>query len=226
MAVWTIKTLDQLVGNFVMGPERYDPRRNHLQESPGANSNCVLGDLICLNRKTVTASATLGQCLVLDTSDAKEGIITNRKPTVEGALIGSQKKVVAHRDVIISRLRPYLRQAAYVDEAIEPEGNATIVASTEFFVLRPLDERSIAFLVPFLLCDAVQKVLSVSQEGGHHPRFDEQTLLSVPMPDEWLEQRDSISKDVERAAQLYRQQQGILSKLVQRATSVFREVSP
>ena len=86
---------------------------------------------------------------MLDTSDAREGIVSSRKSLVEGQLIGSQKKVAVHRDVIISRLGPYLRQVAFIDNALQPPCGASILISTEFFMLRPLDERSIAFLVPF-----------------------------------------------------------------------------
>ena len=226
MAVWTTKSLEQLSGNFVLGPERYDPRRHHLQESPKTASSAILGDLVRLNRRSVSASSSLGACLVLDTSDAKEGIVTTRKSVVAGQDIGSQKKVVDVESVIISRLRPYLRQVAYVDGDLISQDRTTILVSTEFFVLRPLDGQSIAFLVPFLLCETVQKVLSVSQEGGHHPRFNEQTLLSIPVPDAWLNQRDEISSTVERAVQLYREQQELLCALTQQAELIFESKSP
>lgn len=48
-------------------------------------------------------------------------------------------------DVIISRLRPYLRQVAYVDE----DRKEILGASTEFFVIRARNNESIAYLVPF-----------------------------------------------------------------------------
>ena len=66
-------------------------------------------------------------------------------------------------DVIISRLRPYLRQVAFVDSDIRGyELSATILCSTEFFVLRAIEQESIAFLVPFLLSQSTQQVLAAS----------------------------------------------------------------
>lgn len=61
--------------------------------------------------------------------------------------LNSNKKILKTGDVIISRLRPYLRQVAYVDI----DSNLQLCASTEFYVLRARNNESIAFLVPFLL---------------------------------------------------------------------------
>ena len=80
-----------------------------------------------------------------------------------------------------------------------------MLCSTEFFVLRPADDRSIAFLVPFLLSDPVQKVLAVSQEGGHHPRFNESTLLGLPVPATLFDKREEVSRVVEQSIELFRE---------------------
>ncbi len=46
-------------------------------------------------------------------------------------------------DVIISRLRPYLRQAAIIDQGLVADDNVSsmILCSTEFYVLRSKDDR-------------------------------------------------------------------------------------
>lgn len=150
--------------------------------------------------------ADVGRCLVLDTSDAREGVVVSRHEPVPGSAIGSAKKVVQPGDVIVSRLRPYLRQVGFVDRRVPHASGATIACSTEFYVLRARagDARSIAFLVPFLLCDRAQEVFAAAQEGGHHPRFSEATLLSLAIPSALLETRDRVSRTVESVVRAHR----------------------
>ena len=80
----------------------------------------------------------------INTSDAMGGYL--RVPSTPEQL-NSNKKILKTGDVIISRLRPYLHQVAYVDI----DSNLQLCASTEFYVLRARNNESIAFLVPFLL---------------------------------------------------------------------------
>jgi hypothetical protein len=225
MAVWTVKSQNELGNAFVLAPERYDPRR--LLGSSAKDDALTLGHVVKVIRQTVTtATAGDGPFLVLDTSHAHEGTITRPKQTVKGSDIGSAKKVAGRRDVIISRLRPYLRQVAFVDdEIISSSDDVKLICSTEFFILRSIDNRSIAFLVPFLLSSAVQTVLAASQEGGHHPRFDEATLLSLPIPAGMLEKRDSISEAVERSIKLYREAEKIMADKVREAGQLFNKMA-
>ena len=207
MAITGIRARSELAAADVLAPERYDPRRA-LALSTGERTR--VSDIAEVSRRTVSPSHDLGQCYVLDTSDAREGIVVARGEPIVGAKMGSTKKVVEARNVIISRLRPYLRQVAFVDAGFSPLKTALVICSTEFYVLRPRDQRSIAFLVPFLLSEKIQGVLAASQEGGHHPRFDEGTLLGLPIPQSLLEARDRISQLVEEAASLYRQHEARL----------------
>lgn len=208
----TLATID------VLAAERYDPRR---ALDSGDAKTVLLGDVVNPVRRVVQPSADLGRCRVFDTSDAREGILSSRKSPVNGSAIGSAKKVIETRDVIISRLRPYLRQAAFLDaEMPNPEG-ALFVCSTEFFVLRSPDNRSIAFLVPFLLSRPVQEVLAAAQEGGHHPRVGGTTLLTLPVPVSLLEIRDAISTSVEKAVAFYRQYERGVAEMIDYAEKAF-----
>ena len=78
-------------------------------------------------------------------------------------------------------------------------GGTSWAYSTEFFVLESIDDASIAFLVPFLLSAPVQAVLSAAQEGGHHPRFNERTLTTLPIPTSLAKQANELSACVEQA---------------------------
>jgi hypothetical protein len=223
MAVWTIKSQSELGKAFVLAPERYDPRR--LLVSSTKSAALSLAQVASVIRQTVTAAtARDGSFLVLDTSHAQEGVIISPKKTIKSSDIGSAKKAISKNDVIISRLRPYLRQVALVDDGISGwSADVTLICSTEFFVLRSVDDHSIAFLVPFLLSPSVQAVLAASQEGGHHPRFDEATLLTLPIPSAILENRDEASQAVEESVSLYRKAEKIMADLIDEAGQIFNK---
>jgi hypothetical protein len=197
--------------SFVLAPERYDPRRS----VEATTDSLQLGEVVALVRQTVAPSDDLDPCLVLDTSDAREGIVIGRKQHTTD--IGSTKKSIQLGDVIVSRLRPYLRQVAYVDHGILNLSGAKLLCSTEFYVLRSPDDRSIAFLIPYLLSDQVQEVLAASQEGGHHPRFNDRTLLSLPVPRKLLDSRNTASATVEEAVAMYRECEGTMDGLIAQA---------
>jgi len=221
MAQTSVRRLDELEGLFVLAPERYDPRRDSLQSS--FDSSVLLRRLVDLNRSIITNRDQPGRkCIVLDTSDAQEGIITSRKQAATVGDIGSAKKIIQPNDVIISRLRPYLRQVAFVDANVRhSEEDGLMVCSTEFFVLRPGDNQSIAFLVPFLLSKPVQSVLAASQEGGHHPRFNEAALLGLPVPVAFLKQREEISQKTEHSIQLFRESERQIMEMISMADASF-----
>jgi hypothetical protein len=140
-------------------------------------------------------------------------MILTRKPTVLGAELGSSKKRLRAGDVIVSRLRPYLRQVAYVDQALV-SGESEVVCSTEFYVLRPRDKKSIAFLVPLLLSQGVQQILGASQEGGHHPRFSLPALETIYVPEAVLTRRKELSNSVVKAVGSARRAEAAMQKLV------------
>lgn len=220
MALCITKKLSELAPTLVLAPERYDPRREVLTNAAADASAVRLHDIAQIVRHAVSPGSAAGNSLylVLDTSNAKEGVITNDRNPVAAKEIGSTKKMAQPGDVIISRLRPYLRQVALVDTEIPHWSSATVLlCSTEFFVLRSLDARSLAFLVPFLLSAPVQRVLAASQEGGHHPRFDEDTLLGIPIPIAIMDERERSSSEVERSVALFRRSENGLQALIREA---------
>ena len=209
MALITVRRRSELVEPAVLAPERYDPRRG-LAGGPGLR----LGELVALPRELARPGHP-GPFLVLDTGDAREGLAVARGEAVPA--VASHKRVVTPGDVIISRLRPYLRQVAFLDDAVLGARRGRLVASSEFYVLRPRDGRSIAFLVPFLLSAGVQGALAAAQEGGHHPRFREETLAGLPVPPSLLEARDELSALVERGIQEFRTAEARLAEASARA---------
>jgi hypothetical protein len=177
--------LSELGEELVLAPERY-------VADAGAGEGVPLGEL-------VTVRAVAAEGLVLDTTHARDGVLDIASARRAPATAKSTKKAAAQGDVIVSRLRPYLRQIAFVHpRALEAAGRALAVSS-EFYVLAPRTRESIAFLVPFLLGERVQAILAAAQEGGHHPRVPRASLLALRVPTALVRKRAEASRDVMRA---------------------------
>ena len=174
MAVVTVLDRSELDAELTLAPERYDPR----------NRLCAaqrLADVASFARETV-ASGVAGSFVAIDTTHAAAGFIA-LAPLQKTDEVRSAKRRVRPGDVIVSRLRPYLRQIAYVDDGLQAAFPAALLCcSTEFYVLRPAGNAPIAFLLPFLLSDPVQAYLRRAQEGGHHPRVPREALAMLPLP--------------------------------------------
>lgn len=225
MSKKSIVNIHELDEPFVMAPERYDPRRRkHI-----SSKNVYVSDLVNFVKEHVSSERgdSSKQYLVLDTGDACEGIVWPHRGSDILAKVGSPKKVVRTGDVIISRLRPYLRQAAYIDsdlfDVAPPE--LLVVCSSEFHVLRSCENRSLAFLVPFLLSDPVQEVLFAAQEGGHHPRFNQRTLETLPIPEEIIANREELSSIVEHSVGLARKAFTSIAVLIRMSSNPTSELS-
>lgn len=218
MAVWTVVETNRLASGFVLAPERYHPGR---ELSLGVRAAPLVADLARHARDVVTPERTAREVKrfrLLDTSDAFEGVVSGHVRVVSGDQVKSAKKELRAGDVIVSRLRPYLKQVAYVDAALFKDGEGgecAVVCSTEFLVLRSATEGSIAFLVPFLLTPAVQSVFAAAVEGGHHPRFAAAVLMGLPVPQELVDDRQSVSREVEKAVGLSRESEEALQELRQ-----------
>ena len=199
MGIHVLRRVADLGDGLPLAPERFDPRR-HVE----VVARCCLSDLVDIVAENVSARSwkSPGAVLILDTTHAYEGFVVLRHHPVPPASMGSAKRLVQAGDVIISRLRPYLRQVALVDEALFQlcrRGNA-VAASTEFFVLRGRTGFEAAGLVPFLLSQPVQAALAAGQEGGHHPRFRQELLLSLPVPDQVTRGSDKVARKMRSLA--------------------------
>ena len=117
-----------------------------------------------------------------DLTDALNPVLDNRLPPVLAHEVGSTKKRLRAGDVVISRLRAYLREIALV----RTTDTIPAVGSTEFIVLRRrgIEKRSLSqeTLLIFLRSLPVQTILKWSQDGSQHPRFNEDGLLAIPVP--------------------------------------------
>jgi hypothetical protein len=193
-----LRRVGDLGSDVALSPERFDPRRS-VGVAAGAEEQ-RLGELVRIVTANVTSQSfpPEREVLVLDTTHAYEGFVLHRHAPVKAVDIGSAKRLLEPGDVLVSRLRPYLRQIAYVDEELfrrSPQGNE-VCASSEFFVLRARGELEVAALVPFLLSSPVQAALAAGQEGGHHPRFSKELLASLPVPEIVLSDAAKLARSV------------------------------
>jgi hypothetical protein len=194
-----VRTLAELAPDYVLAPER------HLlaADAAAAGDGVPLGELVVERRERIDPSEEAS--IVLDTTHARDGILDVIGALRDGAGSKSAKKRVVAGDLVVSRLRPYLRQIALVHEAaltaLRP-----LAISTEFYVLAPPRAGDdLAFLLPFLLSDAAQAALASAQEGGHHPRVPRASLWSLRVPRALVRSRVKTSRAVNDAlAELYR----------------------
>lgn len=142
-----------------------------------------------------------------DLTDALDPFLDGAKQPVKRSTIASTKKIICGGDLVVSRLRSYLREIAIVQSADQ----VPLVASTEFIVLRPKFEHSLPVEALFIYLRSLlpQLVFKWSQDGSNHPRFHERELLRLPLPrilisnaDVYVDEvREMIGKR-EKAAQL------------------------
>ena len=118
-----------------------------------------------------------------DVTDALQPFLDDTKEPQTAEEVGSVKKRFQTGDVVVSRLRSYLQEIAVVRTSGKPQS----VGSSEFIVLRPTDKGLTAeTLMVYLRSPLVQTILKWSQDGSNHPRFTEDDLLAIPVPDRVL----------------------------------------
>lgn len=204
---FAVRTLADLAPDYALAPERHV-----LAGGAAATGDGVpLGELVVERRERIDPSAVSASAardaVVLDTSHARDGVLDVASALRDEAGGKSAKKRAVAGDLVVSRLRPYLRQIALVHpSAVALAGGRPLALSTEFYVLAPRDPGDdLAFLVPFLLSKGAQAALASAQEGGHHPRVPTSSLFALRVPRSLLRTRGKTSRAVALAlAEAYR----------------------
>ncbi len=208
-----VRTLADLAPDYVLAPERHVLAGGAATRGDGV----PLGELVVERRERIDPMASpdpekadaLGRArpVVLDTSHARDGILDVAGALRDGTGGKSAKKRALAGDLVVSRLRPYLRQIALVHpSALALARGRPLALSTEFYVLSPrTKDDDLAFLVPFLLSKEAQAALASAQEGGHHPRVPSSSLFALRVPRGLLRMRKRTSRAViEALADTYR----------------------
>lgn len=143
-----------------------------------------------------------------DVTDALAFFLDDAEPQIADE-IGSTKKRFQAGDVVISRLRSYLKEIAVV----RTSDSLLTVGSSEFIVLRPTaDGLSAETLMVFLRCPLVQTILKWSQDGSNHPRFATEDLLAIPVPDAVFRVQQKIDVLVKDAIEARRESARLLNQ--------------
>jgi type I restriction enzyme, S subunit len=123
--------------------------------------------------------------------------------------IASTKKKLKPGDLVVSRLRSYLKEIAVVLDT----GPIPMVGSTEFIVLRPQKGSvRVEALLVYLRSRYVQTVFRWCQNGSNHPRFHEDELLNLPIPDVVRDHQDEIVTKVQASIQARREARRLLEQ--------------
>lgn len=188
--------------------EYFHPAKTEALAKLNALSDCTVGDLFNSVRELWQPDNDSGPDAVrnYDLTDALNPFLDGLKEPSDRAAIASTKKVIRAGDLVVSRLRSYLKEIAFV----QPGGGVPMVASTEFIVLRPKQSGGLPVeaLMIFLRSALPQTVFKWSQDGSNHPRFDEKELLRLPVPrvliqqaNEYVAAVQSVISKRERAGQ-------------------------
>lgn len=131
-------------------------------------------------------------------------------PAVE---LGSTKKRFQRGDVVVSRLRSYLKEIAVVNT----HGELQCVGSSEFIVLRPhSSEVTPELLMVFLRSQPVQSVLKWCQDGSQHPRFKEDEILSLNLPDVLLDVQPEVTRLIKEVVAAHQDAKQLLEEAKRR----------
>ena len=194
MAAWSVVNLGALFPGLDLAAEHYHPEKldslKRLSSSGRAVSSVARPIRQMLNPRAEDETP------VFDLGAATNHVLQVVDAQSEDRV--STKKVCRAGDIIVSRLRSYLRQVAIVP----PEVRRAYL-STEFIVLRGQRQKEVGFLLPFILSGPVQTILAWSQDGSEHPRFNERVLLGVTIPAPVLAMTEELNEFIAQAAKAY-----------------------
>lgn len=195
---WAVRLVGDLGDGFAFAPERHVLRAG---ADGGAGESVALEDLVLERNERVTLrdmESARASLVVLDTTHARDGVLDVESARLASAAEAarSTKKRARPGDLLVSRLRPYLRQIALVHPAALGDPEPLLAVSTEFYVLAPKatgkgkamgagkanNDADLAWILPWLLSHDVQSALAAAQEGGHHPRVPRPSLFALRVP--------------------------------------------
>jgi len=185
MAVWSIQNFGALFPGMDIAAEHYHPDKIKQLKRLNQNDYVPLSS-VAKNTRMLFDPSTQKDLPIFDLGAATQHFFDPGQAIDEDRV--STKKLVKSGDILVSRLRSYLKQVAVIPEEI-----TSAAVSTEFVVLRSCLDSNISFLVPFILSDPVQTILAWSQDGNEHPRFNESILLELKIPKSVIAAKDKIN---------------------------------
>ena len=210
MSVVSIERLSELEEAKRIDPEFYHPKKVKTKknlEKIGVKKikDCFYSVRQIFDPRKHTLSDST---LVFDLSDVKSFFLYGGKTALLSEDVGSAKKVFSQNDVLISRLRPYLKEVSFIGF-----NGGMKLASTEFIVLRPKTRDYYPeVLFSFLISEPIQSILLWSVTGTEHPRFHEDYLLNIKLPNLSLKLQERVKELVDKAWELFLTSQSLYSQ--------------
>lgn len=187
-----------LIAGHRFGAEYYMPCKQRALDALAAMPHSTLHDH-APNIRDLWEPESVGKGAMVrnfDLGDALEPFLDDTKDPMPAAEVGSTKKKFKAGDVVVSRLRSYLREIAVARTG----SGVPCVGSSEFIVLRPTGKGlSAETILVYLRCPLVQTILKWSQDGSNHPPFNEDDLMTLPVPDKLREVSPKIERHVQAA---------------------------
>ena len=201
MAVFSTIKLSELGGTKLLAPEFYHPdklaAKQHLEK---LNKNKIKDHFYNIREIFDPKKGNLIQSsVVFDLSDVNSYFLYGGKKVTSSEEVGSAKKIFSQNDVLISRLRPYLKEVSFIgfNEKLK-------LASTEFVVLRQRDKSYYPeTLFAYLISKEVQNILLWSVTGTEHPRFNENYFLNLTLPNFSKEIQNEIKRIIQSAWKIF-----------------------
>jgi restriction endonuclease S subunit len=199
MIIYSIIQKSQLEGGLRLDAEFYHPEKLEAMKKLSRLGVSTIADNFKNVKETFNPlrhKLAITPAQVFDLSDISSFLLEKGEEVMKADEVGSTKKIVRQNDVLISRLRPYLKEVSFVGF-----NNTQKLASTEFIVLRKRKDSKFPpqALFAFLITDEVQKILFWSQGGTEHPRFPENLLMSLKLPKLPEGMAENIINDVNNA---------------------------
>ncbi|UNL45536.1 restriction endonuclease subunit S [Lactobacillus amylovorus] len=127
--------------------------------------------------------------------DNKTNVITNYKTCI----IGKDKipvratKLVSKGDILYSTVRPYLKNVAIVPNELDKQ-----IATSGFYVLKPLEPTDNKYLFYLLLSPYLTNAMHEKMKGINSPSIKKSDLKSFPIPLPPLEEQKRIVAKIEK----------------------------
>ncbi|WP_456484940.1 hypothetical protein [Desulfurobacterium sp.] len=213
---YSIVNVSELEEDLRIGAETYHPEKIKTLSFLNKKANgTTIGQYFCLVRELFDPKKSPPRKIRLLELENMGNFEIFDIPEVLSTEFDSNKNIAKFGDIVISRLRPYLRQVGFI---YLPE----IYTTTELLILRQKNDELLGinyYLYTFLMTKWVQKILFWSQEGVNHPRFPKYILLYCPMPIPSSEFIAVVKRLMEnyfnlrqKAEELYKQAEEILLK--------------
>ena len=194
-----------------MDAEYFHPEKTHILETLDKMPGQLLRNYFRSVRSVINPPINdTGEMVYnYDLTDALPYFLTNDIEPIATYELGSTKKRFKHGDVVVSRLRSYLKEISIVTTS----GDIPCVGSSEFIVLRQTAQKvSPELLLVYLRNPYIQKILKWCQNGSNHPRFDEKDLLNIKFPDSLVAIEQDILNLITQVFQLQQEAKRLLEE--------------